>query len=60
MTIIKHGRILFFTCPECGCEWKASRSECRTEKIRVDNIPCGTRIVCDCPDCGKTTQPITK
>ena len=54
MKIIKHGHLLYFVCPECGCEWEASKDECRLETTRIDNVPCGMGFVYDCPDCEHT------
>lgn len=50
MTIIKHGKPqerLRFTCPDCGCEWKARVGESKYTFLGYQMI---------CPDCGYNTN----
>ena len=53
MKIIKHGEVIRFTCPVCGCEYMAREEE--TYKKPDDP---GYYAVC--PDCGESDIPGVK
>jgi len=51
MRIIKHGNFLEFVCEDCGCEWYASKKECKY--ITHDTTMLPSEWGYRCPDCGK-------
>ena len=55
MRIIKHGNALNFVCRGCGCQWVASKMECKSETRSYECIPSGKDYVYNCPECGFRT-----
>ena len=52
MKIIRHGKLMYFRCEECECEWLASKKECR-EVTYSGSVP---RYTYNCPDCGANAE----
>jgi hypothetical protein len=54
MKIVKHGKVISFLCPYCGCEWNVTRDE-----VDKENDPSAStdgaihiQFFMDCPECG--------
>jgi C4-type Zn-finger protein len=49
--ILKHGDVIRFQCPVCGCEWLAAENECYVQSIWSFNKIVSQEYQCDCPEC---------
>ena len=50
MKIIKHGEVIRFTCPVCGCEYMAREEETYKKPEEPEYFTV-------CPDCGESDVP---
>lgn len=57
MKIVKHGCVIDFNCPVCGCEFLMSEEECYQEAVQDDKKGEEVQYLAVCPDCGEGDVP---
>ena len=57
MKIIKHGCVIDFNCPVCGCEFLMSEDECYEEASQDEKKGEEIQYLAVCPDCGQGDVP---
>ena len=57
MKIIKHGCVIDFNCPVCGCEFLMSEDECYEDVSKDEKKGDEIQYLAVCPDCGQGDVP---
>lgn len=66
MQIIEHGDpakfnpTVMFKCCNCGCKFKADRTEYRKKTLLDASILGASFYYCDCPECGEVADDFTE